>query len=250
MSESVTGAECQHAPCQLLAALGMWWAALYLQETDPSHQLLRGAGVGRQGRGWEEAFLSSHSHPIICASANTDTYWSPAWSSWSQECNHLCLPYWSVYPGVSLSASPVSASFAPWQQLEFKLLPQWPMQCFFPKRTLSSLSVSFHLCSGIHLPVQWMTLVCSGPNSLCVFWSEIRLQCVYQHWSNVKITARLTYRVYEFSLWSLFLWGVIRYKKLFISVFISPEPCWDGTDASWAACICWSLCNMSLQQSA
>lgn len=53
LTGSVTWADCQCAWCQLLAALGMWWAALYLRETDASDHLLRGlvwAGRVRNGR--------------------------------------------------------------------------------------------------------------------------------------------------------------------------------------------------------
>lgn len=91
--------------------------------------------MGRQGRGWVEAFLSSHSHPIICVSANTRTHIGgqlEVVGARAQEWDHLCLTYCSAYRSVSersaaagrQNTSPVSASFAPWQQLELKLLPQ------------------------------------------------------------------------------------------------------------------------------
>lgn len=69
---SVTRAGCQRARCQILPALGMWWAALYLRETDASDHLLGGllwAGRLRNGRGPAgfPLLLLFQSHPRIWA---------------------------------------------------------------------------------------------------------------------------------------------------------------------------------------
>lgn len=59
---SVTWADCQCARCQLLPALGMWWAALYLRETDASDHLLGGlvwTGRAKNGRRPAGFFFSS-----------------------------------------------------------------------------------------------------------------------------------------------------------------------------------------------
>lgn len=169
--------------------------------------------MGREGEEWEETsrffvclFFLSHSRPIICARSNTQTHiGTQLWCSWSSVSGILIIHVLLINQHIS----PYPWGRCCWQYripllcLHLLLLGNsWNLSCcrcdlydifaeenyvfkicllsfvFSHSSAWNILSISVE---GRNMSLQWMTLVCSRPGSVCVLPSEIKLQRTYQH---------------------------------------------------------------------